>query len=112
MAQTKQSAAKRSSSSSTRKRGSSNGSKATGTTSRAYLDTGSAEARERISVLNLRHSLSTALVALRATGQAGWTDTVNVNQLLAAELGDAFGWLGHPTFTALLGDPCRSAAAR
>jgi hypothetical protein len=26
---------------------------------------------ERVSVLNLRHSLSTALVALRATGQAG-----------------------------------------
>lgn len=69
---------------------------------RAYLDTGSVEARERISVLNIRHSLSTALVALRATDQARWLGTVNVNRLLAGELGDAFAWLGHPTFTALL----------
>jgi hypothetical protein len=67
----------------------------------AYLDTGSTEARERISVLNLRHSLSTALVALRATGHAHWTH-LNVNQLLTTGLGDAFAWLNHPTFTNLL----------
>lgn len=71
---------------------------------RAYLATGAAEARERISVLNIRHSLSTALVAIRATDRATWSGTVNVNRLLAAELRDAFGWLSHPTFTALLGD--------
>lgn len=71
---------------------------------RAYLVTGSVEARERISVLNLRHSLSTALVALRATEQARWSGPVNVNRLLAAELGDAFGWLAHPSFVALLQD--------
>lgn len=69
---------------------------------RDYLTTGSPEARERISVLNLRHSLSTALVALRATGQARWTGTLNVNRVLAAGLGDAFAWLDHPTFTGLL----------
>jgi hypothetical protein len=68
---------------------------------RAYLDTGSVEARERVSVLNLRHSLSTALVALHATGQAHWV-SLNVNHLLAANLGDAFAWLDHPTFTDLL----------
>jgi len=76
---------------------------------RAYLATGSTEARERISVLNIRHSLSTALVALRATGQASWSGTLNVNRLLAAELDDSIGWLAHPTFTALLGEPCLSA---
>lgn len=69
---------------------------------RAYLDKGSSEARERVSVLNLRHSLSTALVALRATNQAHWTDTLNVNRLLATGLDGAFSWLDHPTFTDLL----------
>lgn len=68
---------------------------------RAYLDTGSVEARERVTVLNLRHSLSTALVASRATGHAHW-DSLNVNQLLATGLGDTFAWLGHPIFTNLL----------
>lgn len=28
---------------------------------------------------------------------------LNVNRLLAAEMGDAFGWLAHPVFIALLG---------
>lgn len=50
-------------------------------------------------VLNLRHSLSTALVALRATNQARWTGTLNVNRMLATGLGGAFTWLDHPTFT-------------
>ncbi len=69
---------------------------------RAYLDNGSSEARERVSVLNLRHSLSTALVALRVTNQAHWTDPLNVNRLLATGLDGAFAWLDHPTFTDLL----------
>ncbi|WP_018685366.1 hypothetical protein [Actinokineospora enzanensis] len=69
---------------------------------RAYLDQGSVEARERVSVLNLRHSLSTALVAFRATGRAGWSGTLNVNRLLADQLDDSFAWLAHPTFTDLL----------
>jgi len=69
---------------------------------RAYLDKGSIEARERVSVLNLRHSLSTGLVALRATGRAHWSDTINVNRLLADQLDGSFAWLTHPTFTDLL----------
>lgn len=69
---------------------------------RAVIDKGSVEARERVSVLNLRHSLSTALVGFRATGQADWNGTLNVNRLLADQLDDAFGWLSHPTFTGLL----------
>ncbi|WP_410570347.1 hypothetical protein [Amycolatopsis sp. cmx-4-61] len=69
---------------------------------RDYLGKGSDEARERVSVLNLRHSLSTALVALRATGQAQWSDTLNVNRLLAVGLDGAFSWLRHPIFTDLL----------
>lgn len=71
---------------------------------RDYLQKGSTEARERVSVLNLRHSLSTALVALHATGRAHWTGTLNVNQMLAAGLDGTFSWLDHPVFTDLLGE--------
>ncbi len=61
-------------------------------------------AREKISVLNLRHSLSTALVAARAAGLGSWEPGLNVNRLLAVGLGGAFGWLSGPVFTALLGN--------
>jgi hypothetical protein len=74
---------------------------------RAWIDTGAVQARERISVLNLRHSLSTALVAVRAAGRGTWpTGTAHqplkVNQMLAARAAGAWDWLEHPTFTALL----------
>jgi hypothetical protein len=69
---------------------------------RTWLDSHDTELRERVSVLNLRHSLSAALVALRAAGQAQWAPPLNVNRLLADGLADAFGWLRHPTFTRLL----------
>ena len=83
---------------------------------RAWLTDCAFEARDRVSVLNLRHSLSTALVALRITNRACWTGTLNVNRLLATELDGAFTWLDgaftwldgaftwldHPTFTDLL----------
>ena len=71
---------------------------------RRWLQDGDVAAREKITVLNLRHSLSTALVAARAAGLAHWQPGLNVNRLLARELGDAFGWLAHPVFTALLGE--------
>lgn len=71
---------------------------------RRWLETGDTTAREKITVLNLRHSLSTAMVAARATGLAHWQPGLNVNRLLADGLGDAFGWLAHPVFTALLND--------
>ncbi|MGH3825522.1 MAG: hypothetical protein ACRDRA_22190 [Pseudonocardiaceae bacterium] len=69
---------------------------------RAWLTDRAPEARDRVSVLNLRHSLSTALVALRATNRAFWVGTLNVNRLLATGLDGAFAWLDHPTFTDLL----------
>lgn len=69
---------------------------------RAWLTDRAPEARDRVSVLNLRHSLSTALVALRVTNRACWSGTLNVNRLLAAGLDGAFAWLDHPTFTGLL----------
>jgi len=69
---------------------------------RTWLTQGIPESRERISVLNLRHSLSTALVALRATRRGCWNPALNVNRLLATELDGAFAWLKHPTFTELL----------
>ena len=72
---------------------------------RRWLESGDVTAREKITVLNLRHSLSTALVAARAAGLAHWRPGLNVNRLLARELGHAFGWLAHPVFTALLGEP-------
>jgi hypothetical protein len=72
---------------------------------RRWTEQGDASAREKITVLNLRHSLSTAIVAARATGLARWQPGLNVNQLLAAQLGSALGWTADPVFTALLGDP-------
>ncbi len=71
---------------------------------RRWLERGDITAREKITVLNLRHSLSTALVAARAAGLAHWQPRLNVNRLLAGELDAAFGWLAHPVFTALLGE--------
>jgi hypothetical protein len=77
---------------------------------RRWLDHHDTEARERITVLNLRHSLSTALVAARALGGLRRTP-FNVNTLLAANLGTQLGWLAHPTFLALTKEtPCRSVA--
>lgn len=71
---------------------------------RRWLDLGDVTAREKITVLNLRHSLSTAMVAARAAGLAHWQPGLNVNRLLASELDDVLGWLAHPGFTALLGE--------
>lgn len=71
---------------------------------RRWLESGDVTAREKITVLNLRHALSTAMVAARAAGLAHWQPGLNVNRVLAAELGRSFGWLAHPVFTALLGD--------
>lgn len=72
---------------------------------RRWLETGDTTAREKITVLNLRHSLSTALVAAHAAGLGHWQAGLNVNRLLVGELGGSFGWLASPVFTALLGEP-------
>lgn len=69
---------------------------------RRWHETGNHEARERITVLNLRHSLSTGLVAARACTAGRWQEPLNVNSLLAAELRDRFIYLSTPTFRALL----------
>ena len=68
---------------------------------RDWLATGDTEARERVTVLNLRHSLSTALVALRAAGHVTWRQPINVNTMISVGLGGVVGWLDHPTFRAL-----------
>jgi hypothetical protein len=68
---------------------------------RDWLTNNDNEARERITVLNLRHSLSTALVGLRTAGRGTWTGPLNVNQMLATGLGQQLSWLEHPTFRAL-----------
>ena len=72
---------------------------------RRWTEHGDTMAREKITVLNLRHSLSTAIVAARAAGLAYWQPGLNVNQLLARELGSELGWTADPVFTALLGEP-------
>lgn len=69
---------------------------------RDWLTNRDVEARERITVLNLRHSLSTALVGLRAAGELTWPKPVNVNTMVATALAGRLGWLDHPTFRALL----------
>ncbi|MEU5436474.1 hypothetical protein AB0G73_24270 [Streptomyces sp. NPDC020719] len=69
---------------------------------RRWLKDGNSEGRERISVLNLRHSLSTAYVAARHEGLAHWAPPLNVNEALATGAKGAWDWLDHPTFTNLL----------
>jgi hypothetical protein len=72
---------------------------------RRWLERADTSAREKITVLNLRHALSTALVAARAAGLVGWPPGLNVNQMLAAGLDGTLGWLADPVFTALLEEP-------
>ena len=72
---------------------------------RRWLERGDTTAREKITVLNLRHSLSTAIVAARAAGLAYWQTGLNVNRLLAAQLGAELSWVSDPAFAALLGGP-------
>jgi hypothetical protein len=69
---------------------------------RRWTETGDRCAREKISVLNLRHALSTVLAAAYAAGNGHWTPGLNVNQMLAAGLEDAFSWTRSPAFRALL----------
>ncbi|MEO3853763.1 hypothetical protein [Acrocarpospora sp. B8E8] len=60
------------------------------------------EPRERITVLNLRHGLSAAYVALHGGGLTSWAGTLNVNATLHAQLSDTFAWLDTATFRQLL----------
>ena len=72
---------------------------------RRWTEHGDVTAREKITVLNLRHSLSTAIVAARSAGLTRWQPGLNVNHLLARELGSELGWTADPVFSALLGAP-------
>ncbi|WP_433145195.1 hypothetical protein ACQPZ8_01650 [Actinomadura nitritigenes] len=68
-----------------------------------WLARGDDEARERITVLNLRHGLSAAYVAARAAGHLHWETPLNLNRALHTQLaGHDIGWLRSPTFQALL----------
>ena len=69
---------------------------------RRWLERAETSAREKITVLNLRHALSTALVAAHAAGLASWRPGLNVSTMLAAGLDNTLGWLSDPVFTALL----------
>jgi len=69
---------------------------------RRWLEHAEISAREKITVLNLRHALSTALVAAHVAGLASWPPGLNVNKILAAGLDGALGWPGDPVFAALL----------
>jgi hypothetical protein len=79
---------------------------------RRWVEDGQDEGRERVSVLNLRHSLSTAYVAAHAAGLGRWADEgLNVNRVIAEGAKGAWGWLENPIFTNLLEDPCPSEDA-
>jgi hypothetical protein len=69
---------------------------------RVWLNDGDPAARERITVLNLRHGLSAAYVALRSTGHSTWNRPINLNQTLHEQLAGTFDWLDTPTFQQLL----------
>jgi hypothetical protein len=72
---------------------------------RTWLEKSDHAARERISVLNLRHSLSTGLIALLAAGRGGWAGTLNVNELIAGRAAGAWDWLDSATFRGLHARP-------
>ncbi|MET7606589.1 hypothetical protein ABZS96_29650 [Streptomyces avermitilis] len=79
---------------------------------RRWIEEGQNEGRERVSVLNLRHSLSTVYVAARTAGLGHWPAAgFNVNQALAAGAEGVWAWLEDPIFTRLLEEPCLSATA-
>jgi hypothetical protein len=79
---------------------------------RRWIEEHDPEGRERVSVLNLRHSLSTAYVAARTAGIGRWpSEGFNVNRALADGAQGAWTWLEQDTFTQLLEDPCPSATA-
>jgi hypothetical protein len=69
---------------------------------RTFLETGDAAIRERLVAMNLRHSLSTAIVAMTALGHRKPTP-LNVNKLLYESLRDQLGYLNTPNFRALAG---------
>ncbi|MEU9338071.1 hypothetical protein AB0D49_33750 [Streptomyces sp. NPDC048290] len=70
---------------------------------RRWIETGGPEGRERVSVLNLRHSLSTAYVAALNEGLVRRPEPgLNVNRSLALGARGAWAWLDDPTFTTLL----------
>ena len=63
---------------------------------RQFLDSGKEISREKLMVLNLRHSLSTGLIALIAMGVVQ-AESIDVNDLLIDELWDQMGYIhdGH-----------------
>jgi hypothetical protein len=69
---------------------------------RVWLNEGDPAARERITVLNLRHGLSAAYVALKSTGFGRWDKHLNVNQVLNQQLNGLFSWLDTAAFRQLL----------
>lgn len=69
---------------------------------RVWLAQRDPAARERITVLNLRHGLSTAYVALRSAGLVTWDKRVNVNHVLHQQLDGRFAWLDSPIFRELM----------
>jgi len=72
---------------------------------RRWLELGDVVAQEKITVLNLRHALSTLLVALHAAELVRWRPGPNVNRLLADRLDGGLDWLTNPAFIALLDHP-------
>lgn len=68
---------------------------------RRWINDGDHQARERITVLNLRHGLSTGLLALLSAYPGLRGGVVNVNRLLYTHL-TGYTWMDSPTFTDLL----------
>lgn len=68
---------------------------------RRFLEQGDDRAREKLIVLNLRHSLSTSLVALVALGRAH-AEAVDVNALLIDELWDQLDYVSSGCLSDLL----------
>jgi hypothetical protein len=68
---------------------------------RQFLQSGKESLRERLQVMNIRHSLSTAILAMLADGKR-FIGPINVNVILFNNLSLRFGYLQSPMFRALL----------
>jgi hypothetical protein len=64
------------------------------------------DTRQQLRVLNLRHSLSTLIVALKTTGHVASDAAVNTNYLIHRDLWDKIGYVDTDTFAELCDASC------
>lgn len=69
---------------------------------REYTKSGDRDIRERLTVMNIRHALSAALLYLWSSERLVWQHTLNVNRIIHANLTGRVEYVGSRDFAALL----------